>query len=82
MAKTKKIEPEFPSVFGSHTSMIDADETAKLTDPNLVAIRDEHGVYITERKRLDTGLADPNRYVSSRLEKLFGKREKKEEQRR
>ena len=48
--------------------MIDEAETAKLTDPLLVACLDEFGVYITERKKLDDRSADPNRYVGKRLE--------------
>jgi len=27
-----------------------------------VVLEDEKGFYITEKRRLDTGLADPNRY--------------------
>ena len=59
---------KYPSHFGSHSSMIDEAETAKLTDPLLVACLDEFGVYITERKKLDDRSADPNRYVGKRLE--------------
>jgi hypothetical protein len=52
----------FPSIAGSHTSMIDEDETAKLEDPSKVALKDEKGVYVTDRRRLDSGLADVNRF--------------------
>ena len=31
-----------------------------------VVLEDEKGFYITEKRRLDTGLADPNRYPSRR----------------
>lgn len=60
----------YPSHFGSHSSMIDEEETKKLDDSNLVVLRDEHGIYTTERRRLDDGLTDTNRCVSSRL-KIF-----------
>lgn len=52
----------YPSPFGSHLSMVDLEETAKLNDPNLVVLKDNAGFYVTERNRLDSGLADPNRY--------------------
>ena len=66
----------YPSYFGSHTSMIDEEETAKLDKEDLVACRDEYGVYTTNKNRLDSGCADPNRFRESRLEKLFKKNEK------
>lgn len=54
----------YPSKFGSHSSMIDEAETQKLNlDSSLVVIKDEFGMYVTKRNRLDSGLADPNRYV-------------------
>lgn len=62
---------EYPSVFGSHASMIDVEETKKLNDPSFVVIKDEHGHYRTERAKLDSGLADPNRYTVDRLAYLF-----------
>lgn len=77
MAKEKGATYSYPSRFGSHTSMIDQDETTKLGDAALVACRDEFGVYVTEKARLDTGLADPKRYVETRLTKLFVSKEKK-----
>lgn len=58
---------KFPSPFGSHASMA--------LDPLLqvillgwqdcqthVVLCDEHGTYVTERRRLDNGLADTNRH--------------------
>ena len=54
---------EVPSLYGSHASMI-------VLEPPFpspwIALRDEKGVYETTRDRLDTGLADPRRYDSSR----------------
>jgi hypothetical protein len=61
----KKIYP-YPSEYGSHSSMIDEKLTEELNKPNMVVCRDEHGTYITERKRLDDGLADINRYDHTR----------------
>ena len=53
--------------YGSHVEMIDEEETKKLDDKNRVVLEDEHGYYTTEKSRIDSGLADPNRYASSRL---------------
>ena len=62
--KDEKFKMEYPSQYGSHASMIDEEETEKLSDKTKVACRAEKGLYITERNRLDNGLADPNRYSS------------------
>lgn len=61
----------FPSQFGSHASMVDQEKTVKLGQDNLVACLDEYGVYVTEKNRLDSGCADPNRFKESRLDNLF-----------
>ena len=68
MAKTLKQKQEkrervYPSDFGSHLSMIDKEASEGLPE-HLVALRDGEGLYITERNRLDSGLADANRYGS------------------
>lgn len=62
----KKAQPtiEVPSLYGSHTSMIDGSTDAAT---GWVILRDEKGVYNTTRDRLDTGLADPRRYDSNRV---------------
>ncbi|MDP3981779.1 MAG: hypothetical protein Q8Q33_10240 [Chlamydiota bacterium] len=60
--KEEKFVAQYPSMFGSHASMIDEAATAELKDTTKVACKGEHGIYITERNRLDNGLADPNRY--------------------
>jgi hypothetical protein len=52
----------YPSRFGSHAAMIDKDRTEKLKNPDLVVCKDEFGFYTTEKKKLDSGVADPNRY--------------------
>jgi len=61
----KKAQPtlEVPSLYGSHASMIVAET---LKGEPWFALRDEKGVYETTLDRLDTGLADPRRYDSSR----------------
>lgn len=67
----KKQAYQFPSRFGSHSSMIDEARTNALNNHRLVVLKDEHGYYTTEWNRLDTGLCDPNRYVVKRIGKLF-----------
>ena len=63
----KKEEYLYPSRFGSHSSMIDEEKTSELNDGNKVVLVDEHGYYITERNRLDSGLADPKRWNGRRM---------------
>lgn len=62
----KATTPKFPSLFGSHASMIDEALTKGLCETlghdKMVVLIDEHGAYTTERNRLDNKLADPNRY--------------------
>jgi hypothetical protein len=62
----KKSTNSTPSQYGSHSVMLDQEKTEALGDPKLVVLKDEKGFYTTERNRLDTGLADPNRYALSR----------------
>jgi len=61
-----------PSWFGSHASMV-VDHTkieTKNKDMELsrekVVCQDDLGYYITEKNRLDNGLADSNRYFNSK----------------
>lgn len=75
-AATVKEDYPYPSKYGSHSSMINEEETAKLTDANLVVCSDETGNYTTSRERLDTRLADPNRYHSDRFVNFFQKEKK------
>ena len=63
---------KYPSRFGSHESMVVEDESFELNHGEVVC-EDEFGRYKTTRKRLDDGLADPARFVSSRLGKLYEK---------
>ena len=71
----KKEEPKFPSLYGSHSSMIDEEETKKLDDEKMVVLRDEKGLYVTYRKRLDTKMADPSRYDSKRKKERIVKKD-------
>ena len=57
----------FPSDFGSHANMINAELSGKITaakqdavDPWTI-LTDERGNYATRKSLLDSGLADPNR---------------------
>ncbi len=61
--------PVFPSEFGSHASMVNAELTEKIaaakqdaTDPWQV-LTDERGNYATRKHRIDTQMADPNRFA-------------------
>ena len=63
----KNKAPVYPSEFGSHTSMVNAELTGKITeakqnpaDPWQV-LTDERGNYATPKSRLDTGMCDPCR---------------------
>ena len=57
-------------MYGSHTSMLVPDDDKEIGSKEdyqkelkgLVQLRDDKGIYWTEIDRLDTGLADPNRY--------------------
>ena len=58
----KEARVSYPSPCGSHASMIDEEATSKLDDPTKVICKDANGLYETDRNRLDTRLADPNRH--------------------
>ncbi|MGA2220586.1 MAG: hypothetical protein ABSH21_02210 [Verrucomicrobiia bacterium] len=75
--KGKGKAPTFPSDFGSHAGMINAELNEKIAaakqdaaDPWAI-LTDERGEYATRKSHLDTGLADPNRFADQPLrEKL------------
>ena len=61
--------PVLPSDFGSHAGMVNAELTEKIAgakqdaaDPWQV-LTDERGNYVTRKHRIDTNMADPNRYA-------------------
>jgi hypothetical protein len=65
----KEAKVVYPSDFGSHNSMANEELTGKIagakqdtTDP-WVILADERGPYATQKSRLDSGMADPNRYA-------------------
>lgn len=61
----KKIDVnKYPSIYGSHATMIDANITTN--NYNYVVCKDDEGCYVTERSHLDSGLADPYRYTQNR----------------
>ena len=64
LPETPKPKTVYPSEFGSHESMVNAKLTEKLGKPDLVVCEDDDGPYVTERNRLGSWLADPNRYSS------------------
>jgi class 3 adenylate cyclase len=75
MAKTEKVVTyPYPSRFGSHTSMVVAEN-----EDGTVKCKDEFGDYITFKNRLDDNCADSNRYAESRLVGLFSGKKKEEE---
>jgi len=78
MAKYRRQVPvkqesyDYPTRFGSHSSMIDEEKTGELNDDQKAVLKDEHGFYTTYKNRLDSGLSDPSRYRGDRL-KFFKK---------
>ena len=70
--KEKEIQSAYPSDYGSHASMVDREATKvinegiefdDLSSTASVVIDTDKGSYTTVKNRLDTGLADPNRYA-------------------
>jgi len=65
----KNKAPVFPSDFGSHASMSEAELTAKIAEAKQdagdawVILKDERGDYATRKSRLDSGMADPHRFA-------------------
>ena len=70
-AGAKKQQAKFPSIFGSHASMVNKDLTAELQKQHadLSVLDDENGPYVTENVKLDTHMSDPNRYTSEKYRK-------------
>ena len=62
------------SWFGSHASMVVEPEEVEPNDElylvhlhhSEVVCKDDKGYYVTDKTRLDNGLADPNRYSNKR----------------
>ena len=72
MAKVKRRHQTGNSVttqswFGSHKSMVvDHSDLDYSVSEEQVVCKDDIGYYVTEKKRLDNGMADPNRYSNRR----------------
>lgn len=63
-----------PSFFGSHNKMVVSSDLFEVgLKENEVICQDDDGYYITLKNRLDTNLADPNRYSGRR--EVFLKKE-------
>jgi hypothetical protein len=59
-----------PSHFGSHSKMVlDSGRFSSCHLFDGIVLQDDTGLYITKEARLDTGLADPNRYSYEKREK-------------
>jgi regulator of RNase E activity RraA len=56
--------------FGSHANMVIAISGVMIGE-NEVICKDDNGYYVTEKTKLDNGLADPNRYTLSKRISLF-----------
>ena len=67
----QKDEPyKYKTRFGSHREMLKEEHQESfdaLTPKDKVLCEDEFGEYETEAWRIDSGLADPNRYARSRV---------------
>ena len=61
-----------PSWFGSDSSMVVDHSEVQIARHNVklsedqVLCQDDNGYYVTEKKKLDNGVADPNRYSNRR----------------
>ena len=61
-----------PSWFGSHASMVVDHSELQIGGKDIrlsedqVLCKDDSGYYVTEKNKLDNGLADPNRYSNRR----------------
>lgn len=67
----KQANYPYPSWMGSHSSMVVKEETERLHDEDLVVCRDEFGLYVTERKNLDNGMADSYRNMDPQWREKF-----------
>ena len=83
--KLEKAPTNYPSRFGSHSTMQEGLPFEEVVATHIfgedkvlmVNCKDEFGTYKTEYNRLDSGVADPNRFETSRLSKLFHKEKEK-----
>lgn len=73
--ETPKLKDEKPVVENG----VEVKERAIFNSSDLVVCKDENGLYTTERWKLDSGFADPNRNNGNRLKILQSSKKKKEE---
>jgi hypothetical protein len=61
------------TAFGSHSDMIVDMSNYKSVQlgENEVICKDDKGFYVTSKNRIDSGLADPNRYSSTKARILL-----------
>ncbi len=82
----KTFEHGSPSRYGSHAAMLSS--WVRPVDEALVICEDERGLYVTEKNRLDSGIADPKRWsigehrdrIYSDIEKIVDPSKKNEEE--
>ena len=65
------------SPYGTHSDMLVTDEAVlknlrfdEFETVQLVLAKDDEGYYITQKNRVDSGLADPNRYATKYREEM------------
>lgn len=65
------------SPYGTHSNMLVTDEEVlkrlhfdEFETAQFVLVKDDEGYYITQKNRVDSGLADPNRYDTKYREKM------------
>lgn len=64
----EEFKSKYPSQYGSHSSMVVADETGEPIEgfedlpEDMVVCEDDYGRYTTYKERLDNGLADARRW--------------------
>jgi hypothetical protein len=73
-AKKETVKESNISTYGSHKNMIDEPltETISKIDDRKVVCKDDRGYYVTDKKMIDSGFADSNRFtnIDNRLKGL------------
>lgn len=71
-AQKPVVVKKYPSDYGSHEVMVNAELSEQLEDKGLAVLQDDDGLYLTSRKRFSDGLSDPARYAPAdhKLHKL------------
>ena len=58
----KTFEHSYPSRYGSHAAMLST--WVRPVDESIVICEVERGLYVTDKHRLDSGIADPKRWAN------------------